>query len=173
MTTHQPPGRGAAVQETPREAHRGPGPVFAIRVFGTPAPQGSKNAFRNQYTGRIQQVESSKKVKPWREAVRSTVADALALVDDWHPLDCPLELDMVFTLTKPASAPKRRTWPMRTPDLSKLARSTEDALKDAGLYADDARIVRYRTLAKVYPLEDVDALPSPGVLLRVWEVSTS
>lgn len=171
MTAVETPGRGGGGPGEPAAEAR-PGPAFACSVFGTPAPQGSKSAFRNQFTGRIQQVESSKKVKPWREAVRSTVADALQLVEDWRPLDCPLELDMVFTLAKPASAPKRRrTWPMRTPDLSKLARSTEDALKDAGLYADDARIVRYRTLAKVYPLEDVDALPSPGVVLRVWEVS--
>lgn len=181
MTFPETPGRGAGAHTSDR-----PGPAmatlfdqapaatleFAITVFGTPAPQGSKSAFRNQYTGRIQQVESSKKVKPWREAVRSTVVDALELVDGFLPLDCPLELEMVFTLSKPASAPKRRRiWPMRTPDLSKLARSTEDALKDAGLYADDARIVRYRNLAKVYPREDVDALVSPGVVIRVWAVA--
>ena len=180
MTT-QTPGRGVSAVGEPHEGEARPGPApalfapspeFAITVFGTPAPQGSKSAFRNQHTGRIQQVESSKKVKPWREAVRSTVADALALVDGFTPLDCPLELEMVFTLQKPASAPKRRRiWPMRTPDLSKLARSTEDALKDAGLYADDARIVRYRNLAKVYPREDVDALAAPGVVLRVWAVT--
>lgn len=147
------------------------GCLFSVVVFGLPAPQGSKKAFRNQYTGRIQMTESSKKVKPWRDAVRSTVVDALAMAENWTPLDCPLELDMVFTMPKPASAPKRRrTWPMRTPDLSKLARSTEDALTDAGLYADDARIVRYRNLAKVYPREDVNALASPGVVLRVWPV---
>ena len=75
---------------------------------------------------------------------------------------------MVFTLPKPSSAPKRRrTWPMRKPDLSKLARSTEDALVDAGLLADDARIVEYQRLAKVYPGEDVEALDAPGVLIVI------
>ena len=56
---------------------------------------------------------------------------------------------------------------MRRPDLSKLARSTEDALSDAGLIADDARIVEYERLAKVFPGEDPDALEAPGVLIVV------
>ena len=78
-------------------------------------------------------------------------------------LDGPLRVRMVFTLPKPASAPKRcTTWPMRTPDLSKLARSTEDALTDAGIWRDDARVVEYSRLAKVFPGEDPEALAVPG-----------
>lgn len=74
-------------------------------------------------------------------------------------------------LAKPQSAPKRRrTYPMRTPDLSKLARSTEDALSDAGIWADDARVVEYSRLAKVYPGEDPDALSSPGAVIEIREV---
>ena len=84
------------------------------------------------------------------------------------PLDCPLRLHMVFTLPKPASAPKRRqTWPMRTPDLSKLARSTEDALTDAGIWKDDARVVEYGLLAKRYPGEGRGALEAPGVWIEI------
>jgi crossover junction endodeoxyribonuclease RusA len=75
---------------------------------------------------------------------------------------------MVFTLPKPASAPKRRTtWPMRTPDLSKLARSTEDALTDAGIWRDDARVVEYGLLAKRYPGEGRGALEAPGVWIEI------
>jgi crossover junction endodeoxyribonuclease RusA len=45
----------------------------------------------------------------------------------------------------PASRPKRtrsagQAWHTTRPDLSKLIRSTEDALTDAGLIHDDARI---------------------------------
>ncbi|NUT31495.1 MAG: RusA family crossover junction endodeoxyribonuclease [Hamadaea sp.] len=148
-----------------------------VKVHGVPAPQGSKNAFRNQYTGRIQQVESSKKVKPWRADVRAA-AEGLCLST---PLDEPLLLDMVFTFMRPkghygsgrnagvvrASAPSR---PHGKPDLSKLARSTEDALTSAGVYRDDARIVEYGRLAKVWAGEDPDALDRPGALIRIYRL---
>jgi Holliday junction resolvase RusA-like endonuclease len=115
-------------------------------------------------------MEMSKRVAPWRSAVVNAARQAIEVSghdDTWQPLDGPLAVRMIFTLRKPASAPKRRrTWPDRTPDLSKLARSTEDALTDAGAIADDARIVEYLRLAKVYPGEDPDALDVPGA--RIW-----
>jgi Holliday junction resolvase RusA-like endonuclease len=151
--------------------------VFELRVSGTPAPQGSK-----RHVGGGRMVESSKKVKPWREAVRS---DAVRYREarPWAPaLDEPLWVDMVFTVNRPTShyrtgknvdllragAPTR---PHRMPDLSKLARSTEDALTDAGIFLDDARIVEYGRLAKVYAGEDPDALSAPGVLIRIYTES--
>lgn len=85
-------------------------------------------------------------------------------------LDQPLAAVMVFTMPKPVSAPRtRRTWPMRMPDLSKLCRSTEDALTKL-VWADDARVVEYRRLAKVYPCEDVDALDVTGAVIRIYPV---
>lgn len=146
-------------------------PVLTVIVFGSPAPQGSKS-FKGLRNGKAIMLESSKHVKPWRDAVRADAILARQQVPGWAPLDVPLELEMVFTVPKPASAPRRRrTWPDRMPDLSKLCRSTEDALKDAGVYRDDARIVRYRDLAKVYPGEDPNALESPGVLIRIWPLT--
>ena len=47
-------------------------PVITIRVYGTPAPQGSK-----RHVGRGVMVESSKKVKPWREAVKQAALDLI------------------------------------------------------------------------------------------------
>lgn len=142
--------------------------MIEIIVYGCPAPQGSKKFVGTTKEGRGLLVESSKKVKPWRQDVK---AAALQFRCD-HPmpfsLDGPLEVQMVFTLPKPDSAPKkRRTWPDRKPDVSKLARSTEDALTDAGLWADDARVVAYTLLAKVFPDEHPMALSSPGVRIRV------
>lgn len=138
--------------------------ALRIVVYGSPAPQGSKK-FVGIRGGRGVMVESSKRVKPWREDVK---AAALAVRNGASPLDGPLVLRMVFTLPKPASAPKtRRTYPMRKPDLSKLSRSTEDALTDSGLIADDARIVEYERLAKVFPGEDPEALEAPGVIIVV------
>lgn len=113
-------------------------------------------------------IESSSKVKSWRQDV---VAAAIAARGSAPPLDCPLSVRMIFTMPKPASAPKRkRTYPMRTPDLSKLARSTEDALTTAGVWADDARVVQYLRLAKVFPGEDVDALDSCGAVIEIRRI---
>lgn len=142
---------------------------YRIVVYGSPAPQGSK-AFKGTFVGKDGRThgimaESSKKVKPWRDDVK---AAALLARDGRAPLDGPLIVRMVFTLPKPASSPKtRRTWPMRKPDVSKLARSTEDALTDAGIWADDARIVEYARLCKVFPGEDKDALESTGAVIEI------
>jgi crossover junction endodeoxyribonuclease RusA len=148
--------------------------VIGITVAGSPAPQGSKS-FKGIRGGKAILAESSKHVKPWRDAVR---ADALLARNAWTsangrwaPLDEPLVVDMVFTVPKPVAAPKRRrTWPMRMPDLSKLCRSTEDALTDAGIWRDDARVVEYGRLAKVFPGEDRDALDAPGAVIRIYRI---
>ena len=142
--------------------------VIEFDVIGTPAPQGSKKFVGLSKAGRGLMVESSKKVKPWRMDVKAAAEALLSAHAGAVPLDGPLVVSMVFTLAKPASAPKRRTtWPDRKPDLSKLVRSTEDAISDAGLWADDARVVEYSRLAKVFPGEDPDALAVPGVRVRV------
>jgi len=138
--------------------------AMRIIVHGDPAPQGSKK-FVGMAAGHGVMVESSKKAKPWRQDV---VAEALKVRDGAPAMDGPLGVTMVFTVPKPASAPKRRrTYAMRKPDLSKLARSTEDALVTAGVIADDARIVEYHRLAKVFPGEDPCALGSPGVYIEI------
>lgn len=142
--------------------------MITIRIYGLPGPQGSKR-FVGSKNGRGIMVESSAKVKPWREAVKSA---GIAVMDGRPPLDGPLVASMIFTLPKPKSAPKsRQTWPDRKPDLSKLIRSTEDALSDAGVWTDDARVVEYMRLAKVFPGEDHQALHIPGALVIVQTMS--
>lgn len=144
--------------------------MVRIIVYGTPGPQGSKS-FKgiSRRTGRAIMIESSRKVAPWREAVVWAAREAKAGA---APMDGPLSVSMVFTLRKPASAPKRRkTWPDKKPDLSKLVRSTEDALTDAGVIADDARIICYHTLRKVFPGEDPQALDVPGVVIEVEQLT--
>jgi Holliday junction resolvase RusA-like endonuclease len=78
---------------------------------------------------------------------------------------------VVFTVRKPASAPKTRTsWPCTrdSGDLDKLLRSTFDAIADdAKAIADDSRIIRV-TAAKVFPGEHPHALTAPGAVIRVW-----
>ncbi len=143
--------------------------MISFIVYGTPAPQGSKKFVGVTKTGRGLMVESSKKVKPWRMDVKAAAEQMREQHAHLMPLDGPLIVSMVFTLAKPASAPKRRrTWADKKPDLSKLARSTEDAISDAGLWADDARVVEYRRLAKVFAGEDQEALQSTGVRVTIW-----
>lgn len=138
-------------------------------AYGRPAPQGSKR----HVGGGVMVESSSERLKPWREAVKQAALNVLAVAWLPHPLDGPLAVRMVFTMPKPRSAPKtRRTWPDRTPDLSKLIRATEDALTDAGVWADDARVVEYERAAKVFPGEDHEALHIPGVRIVVRTVTT-
>lgn len=109
--------------------------MIRFDVIGTPAPQGSK-----RHVGRGVMVESSKKLKPWR--------DAVAAEAHRHATRCltgPITLTVVFRLRMPQSRPAaaRRAGVSAStvkPDLSKLIRSTEDALVDAGLIGDDALI---------------------------------
>lgn len=130
-------------------------------VYGLPGPQGSK-----KLVGR-QMVESSKKIKPWREAVKAAALEAYG----GDPLDCPIRLALTFTLPKPASAPKTRTtYPMRMPDGSKLQRSTEDAITDAGIWRDDARVVEWIG-SKRYPNEGPDALDRPGCVIEITPIT--
>lgn len=114
--------------------------AIRLQVFGIPAPQGSK-----RHVGGGRMIEASKKVKPWREAIaeqayRSNLTDIA--------LDGALMMRVSFYLPRPKghsgvkglrlSAPR---WPFRVPDLDKLLRSTNDALTQAGVIADDARLV--------------------------------
>jgi Holliday junction resolvase RusA-like endonuclease len=159
-------------------------PAFQVTVYGSPAPQGSKSAKRNQYTGRIQLVESSKRVKPWRQAVVDASLDARG--SGWQPLTVALEAEMVFTLTRPKShfgtgrnsgrvRPSAPAFPSGVPDLSKLARSTEDALTTAGIYRDDALVVEYRRLLKRYHTDHgrvPDVMEVAGCVIRLWPVET-
>jgi len=140
--------------------------LIEITVFGSPAPQGSKKFAGRAANGRGILVESSKAVKPWREAVKWA---ALSLPPENCRLAGPVSVEIIFTMPKPKSAPKgRRTWPDRMPDLSKLVRSTEDALTDAGVWEDDARVVSCYA-RKVFPGEHPSALHSPGVVIRIAE----
>lgn len=155
-------------------------PVLTVIAHGTPAPQGSKNAFRNQYTRRIQQVESSKAVKPWREAVKYAALDVIG--DPFAILDGPVYVETVFTFARPKGhyrsgrnahllrddAP---TFPISKGrnDIEKLVRATRDAFTDAGVWVDDAQVVGERNW-KVYPGTHPDALTTPGAVIRVWRV---
>lgn len=133
---------------------------MTIKVYGLPAPQGSK-----RHVGHGVMIESSNNVKPWREAVKWAVRESFPPTIPAPLSPGPVSVEMVFTLPRPKSA-KRGAVPSKKPDLSKLIRSTEDALTDAGAWEDDARVVECRA-RKVYPGQHPDALDVPGAVIRI------
>ena len=120
-----------------------------FHVLGlTPAPQGSK-----RHVGKGRMVESSAKVKPWREAVRSeALATGLAISAE------PIYLHLLFRFRRPkghydakgqirASA---RVEHVTRPDLDKLCRSTLDGLTGV-LFHDDSQVA-FLVASKEYAL---------------------
>jgi Holliday junction resolvase RusA-like endonuclease len=142
-------------------------PILQFRVAGLPVTQGDHKAWKPPGAAFARIADANpEKLKPWREAIRSTAVEALP--DGWAPIDGPVRVVYLFALPKPASAPKtRRTWPTgkRSGDFEKLARAVSDALTDAGVWTDDARVVDGRVI-KDYP--EHLAQMSPGVLIRIW-----
>lgn len=149
-----------------------------VTVYGTPAPQGSKSA-KGSYLDKsgnrhVRLVESSKKVKPWRADVQAAAEAVVGARASGFPFAGPLEAEMVFTLPRPGRMPRERVvgaiaLPMAYPDVSKLARSTEDALTAAGVWLDDAQVVEYRRLGKRY-VGEPGALDRPGAVIRVRRI---
>jgi crossover junction endodeoxyribonuclease RusA len=137
---------------------------LVITVHGKPGPQGSK-----RHVGNGVMVESSAKVKPWREAVKAAALQAGAA----ERLEGPVEVAVCFCFDKPKSAPKRRrTWPTTrsSGDVDKLLRATFDALTDAGVFRDDSQVVHVSAW-KAFTDEDDAPMRLPGATIRVREVS--
>ena len=146
-------------------ARRIRGAEMTITVIGIPGPQGSKKLVGRDRKGRGILVESSAKVKPWREAVRWSALEAIERTG--KRFKGALVVSMAFALPRPKSA-KAGTQADKRPDLSKLVRSTEDALTDSGIWEDDARIVSlYAT--KCYAGGDLLAVP--GCVIRIEAIN--
>ena len=127
--------------------------AIEIRVWGTPAPQGSK-AVRGYIKGRAIIGEASKAVAPWRIDVRAATQNQYK----GPIISAPVALCATFLFPRPKghygsgknadrlkpSAPRFLT-SVRHGDLDKLLRSTCDGLSvSAGgaLLADDSLVVQ-------------------------------
>lgn len=139
-----------------------------IRVHGHPAPQGSKKSFGRNAAGKTIIVDSSPNTAPWRADVMTAARATLETLGWPAPYEGPLAMRVVFSFLRPTTVKRsKRPYPSVYPDLSKLIRSTEDALKAAGVIRDDALICEYTRLAKVYCNEDIDALDREGALIII------
>lgn len=134
---------------------------LSITVYGRPAPQGSKRPMGNGVM-----IESSKYVTPWREAVKA--AALVALGESTRPaISGPVSMIIDFYLTRPKKP--KCPYPDRTPDLSKLVRSTEDALTEIGVWEDDARVIH--CWASKWYVSTETPLKSPGAVIHISGVS--
>ena len=130
-----------------------------IEVLGVPVVQGnhSKNSAGAVY-------ETTKGHRPWRDAVAWAAREARQRSGI---VAGPVCVEIIFTMPKPKSAPKRkRTWPDRKPDIDKLCRTVLDGITIGGLIEDDARVTDLWAL-KCFPGESVDGLDVPGAVIRV------
>lgn len=139
--------------------------TLTIVVHGTVAGQGSK-----RHVGRGILIESSKRVKPWREAVRAATVHAIGEWEAsceagchgrvWQPYAGPVRVNVKFTFTRPRShyrtgrfsdvlRPDAPVFKASPPDLDKALRASFDAITDAGVWTDDARVV-YVLASKSY-----------------------
>jgi len=115
--------------------------VFAFSVFGVvPAPQGSKKFVGNDRFGRPRMVESSKRLKPWRDAIADAVTDAMSNSGDDSRFDSAVEVKATFYVPRPKSV--TRSWPSVPADLDKYCRSLLDAITQGNLWTDDALVCR-------------------------------
>ena len=143
--------------------------ALSMFVPGIPRPQGSMRAFLAGGKARIRHADHDG-LAVWRAAISTMATD---LWGNHAALDEPVAVGAIFYLPRPASAPKRRIYPDRQPDLDKLLRAVLDSLEGIVL-ANDARVVS-ATIAKLYaydeptgarisvaPLAAVQDVPGPG-----------
>lgn len=155
----------------------GPGAVSAW-VAGVPAPQGSKKVItRRGGFGRPILVESSAKVKPWRQDVREAFLDASCGATNGTHAETrvftsgtPLIVKIVFVLPRTKAMRNRPSadFPMvQKPDVDKLMRAVLDALTSAGVYADDSQVVAcYGFKRRAEPGETTGAM----IHVEPWQV---
>ncbi len=146
--------------------------MSAIEFFvpGIPQPGGSKKGFLNRRTGRVVVLEDAKRNKEWRACVVLAAHQA----HSGEPYGGPVRLDITFHMPRPKghfgagkSAGKLRPSAPRfhtiRPDRTKLLRSTEDALTDAGIWRDDTQVVAGE-IRKVYASR-------PGAWIRITPIT--
>ena len=123
--------------------------MVELRIYGRPAPQGSKRSLGNGVM-----IESSKRVKPWRQDVKLDSRDQYK----GQPIAGPVSVEITFYLPRPQAhyrtgkfagqlkptAPTHST-SCAQGDIDKLVRSTLDGLsaKAGGcVIQDDSLVVR-------------------------------
>lgn len=140
-------------------------PSLAFEVHGDPAPQGSKNAGIGKVSGKAFVYEQNSKTQTnWRQDVVKAAVEARDVCGH-ETFDGPMEVALELRLRRPASVKiSKRPYPCVKPDIDKIIRNTLDALKQAGVYRDDAQVINI-VATKRYATDDVAG--GPGASIRV------
>lgn len=121
-------------------------------VPGRQRPAGSKKAFKNPVTGKVIITHDNPKTKDWMQSVKwfaMKAADRMVLEDG------PVKLTLLFLADRPkghfgmgrnagvlkTSSPAEK---ITMPDLTKLTRAVEDAMKLV-IWKDDSQVVKQDT----------------------------
>ncbi len=148
-------------------------PLLVIRVLGIPRPKGSMKPFVVP-SGQPRMREQHGHSTSWRADVAAAAYTAIrcgcgdpgcTTLQARYPYDGPVALGVDLEFVRPKSArsgalPSTRS----TGDIEKHIRNICDALQDARVITDDARVVDLRT-SKRY----TDA--APGADITVWPVA--
>ena len=131
---------------------------LSIRVFGEPAPQGSKTAIvRN---GKAIMYEASKKLPKWRDSVLMTCKVTALEQKAETPMLGPLAAAITFYLERPHST--SRAYPNNAPDVDKLLRAVFDGLQESGVISNDGQIVSVTAFKRW-----ADNLNPPGAMILI------
>ena len=136
--------------------------VIEFFVPSRPIPGGSK---RKGKAGQI--IAANPKTAAWMSVVRVAAIDAYK----GDLLDGPLGFQMTFCLKRPKNhfnakgqlKPNAPKFPIVIPDLTKMIRSTEDALTGI-CWHDDCQVVHQIT-KKLYCFSEAE-----GAEIKIWEV---
>jgi hypothetical protein len=134
--------------------------ILTIRVYGTPAPGGSKNGFRSGPACRvcgkrrgpiIMQDAGGDANAVWKATVAAYARQAMA-AQGWKKNEAPVchDADCTFFIARPKShfgtgknaavlKPNAPVDHLVAPDSTKFWRPTEDALTHAGVWQDDSQ----------------------------------
>lgn len=150
-----------------------------LEAHGRPIPLGSKRGFYNKGLERIVVVDDNEKeLKAWRATIVTAAYNAIA-AQDYTPADGPLRADLTFYFDRPAYhfgtgrnarrlKPDAPAYVAVKPDIDKLVRAVLDALTDAAVLPDDARVVKL-DVAQLYIRPGQQA----GVLARIRPMTTN
>jgi Holliday junction resolvase RusA-like endonuclease len=128
-----------------------------IRIYGDPAPQGSKRVFN----GRIVEA-SGNKLKVWRKAIAA--ACQTKVTEEHSLLLGPVRVEVEFYLPRPVSVTiKKRALPIVPPDLDKLLRGLLDGIGQSEvIWGDDSQVVQIDAV-KLYADET-----EPGATVTIY-----
>jgi Holliday junction resolvase RusA-like endonuclease len=143
--------------------------ALSFTVPGIPVQQGSKTAFKHHATGKVVLIDdNSVRLAPWRQKASIHARNAVVRHGGWLPLESPVIVGLRFYMPRPATVPKaRRPLPNVKPDIDKLTRAMLDAMTDAKVYADDAKVVELH----VYKFYADDCEPCVKVTVEETQIT--